>query len=177
MSNIYSGSGSPNSSVYGKPGDYYLDTAGGAGNTLWVKESGTATNTGWVAYSSGGGSAIPLYDAVTPVASPMIFSLNANVYNDVVLSPKGQNTFVAIKATGSNSVITGFTGGSVGQIITLFMVTSSPNNIRLGNQELSVAGNQILTNNGGDYFIQTTQVARGITLVYDGTYWVQLTGS
>ncbi|GEM_PF-4506331 len=44
----YQGSGSPNSVVTGNPCDIYLNTAGGAATTLWVKESGTATNTGWV---------------------------------------------------------------------------------------------------------------------------------
>lgn len=46
---IYKGSGSPNSTQVGSPCDLYLNTAGGAGATLWVKESGAATNTGWVA--------------------------------------------------------------------------------------------------------------------------------
>ncbi|HTQ42473.1 MAG TPA: hypothetical protein VMI75_06910 [Polyangiaceae bacterium] len=44
-----SGSGAPNGVVTGSPGDLYTNTAGGAGQTLWVKESGAATNTGWVA--------------------------------------------------------------------------------------------------------------------------------
>ncbi|HEY1813023.1 MAG TPA: hypothetical protein VGG74_11820 [Kofleriaceae bacterium] len=45
---IQTGSGSPNSSVTGNPGDLYLNTGGGSATTLWVKESGTGTNTGWV---------------------------------------------------------------------------------------------------------------------------------
>ena len=45
---IQTGSGSPNSVVTGNPGDLYLNTAGGASTTLYVKESGTGTNTGWV---------------------------------------------------------------------------------------------------------------------------------
>jgi hypothetical protein len=46
---IVSGSGSPNTnSVVAVPGSLYLNTAGGAGATLWVKESGTG-GTGWVA--------------------------------------------------------------------------------------------------------------------------------
>ncbi|HEY1814908.1 MAG TPA: hypothetical protein VGG74_21320 [Kofleriaceae bacterium] len=45
---IHTGSGSPNSSVTGNPGDLYLNTGGGSVTTLWVKESGTGTNTGWV---------------------------------------------------------------------------------------------------------------------------------
>jgi hypothetical protein len=42
-----SGAGTPNGSVNGNPGDLYTDTNGGAGATLYVKESGTGTNTGW----------------------------------------------------------------------------------------------------------------------------------
>jgi hypothetical protein len=45
---ISSGVGTPNGSVVGSPGDLYLNTSGGSGTTLYVKESGSATNTGWV---------------------------------------------------------------------------------------------------------------------------------
>jgi len=45
---IQTGTGSPNGAVTGSPGDLYLNKSGGAGTTLYVKESGTATNTGWV---------------------------------------------------------------------------------------------------------------------------------
>jgi hypothetical protein len=43
-----SGTGDPNGVVLGSPGDLYSRTDGGAGTTLYVKESGSATNTGWV---------------------------------------------------------------------------------------------------------------------------------
>ena len=42
------GSGSPNGSVAAPPGSIYLNTAGGAGTTLYYKSSGTG-NTGWQA--------------------------------------------------------------------------------------------------------------------------------
>lgn len=41
--------GDPNGSVLGVPGDLVVNTAGGAGTTLYVKESGNGTATGWVA--------------------------------------------------------------------------------------------------------------------------------
>jgi len=44
---IITGSGSPNGVVTAAPGCIYLNYAGGAGTTLYVKESG-AGNTGWV---------------------------------------------------------------------------------------------------------------------------------
>lgn len=48
-SKISSGTGSPNSVVTGSVGDQFLRTDGGASTTLYIKESGTATTTGWVA--------------------------------------------------------------------------------------------------------------------------------
>jgi len=42
------GSGVPNGNVVGKVGDLYINIAGSSGTTLWVKESGSGTNTGWV---------------------------------------------------------------------------------------------------------------------------------
>ena len=45
---VYAGAGNPNGFQGGKPCDIYLNTNGGAALTLWVKESGVATNTGWI---------------------------------------------------------------------------------------------------------------------------------
>jgi hypothetical protein len=42
------GHGSPEGVVWGSPGDLYADLDGGAGTTLWVKESGVSTQTGWI---------------------------------------------------------------------------------------------------------------------------------
>ena len=46
---IQSGFGSPNSVLVGNPGDLYLNKSGGAGTSVYIKESGAGTNTGWVA--------------------------------------------------------------------------------------------------------------------------------
>lgn len=45
---ISSGSGAPNGSVTGNIGDLYCDQTGTAGLVLWVKETGTGTDLGWV---------------------------------------------------------------------------------------------------------------------------------
>jgi hypothetical protein len=47
--NSYTGTGSPEGAVTGDVGDLYTNRSGGAGTTLYVKESGNGTNTGWVA--------------------------------------------------------------------------------------------------------------------------------
>jgi hypothetical protein len=45
---IRSGNGDPNGVITGSVGDLWLRLDGGAGTTLYVKESGTATTAGWV---------------------------------------------------------------------------------------------------------------------------------
>lgn len=47
--NSYTGEGSPEGAVEGNVGDLYINRSGGANTTLYVKESGNGTNTGWVA--------------------------------------------------------------------------------------------------------------------------------
>ena len=44
----YIGTGSPNGAVTASPPARYWNRSGGAGTTLYVKESGVNTNTGWV---------------------------------------------------------------------------------------------------------------------------------
>jgi hypothetical protein len=45
---VQRGTGTPNGTLVGSPGDLYVDLTGGAGVTFYVKESGSVTNTGWV---------------------------------------------------------------------------------------------------------------------------------
>lgn len=45
---ILIGEGSPEGIVSASPPTIYLNRLGGASTTLYVKESGSATNTGWV---------------------------------------------------------------------------------------------------------------------------------
>jgi len=46
---VKSGLGSPETVVTGSVGDLYRRLDGGANTTLYIKESGAATKTGWVA--------------------------------------------------------------------------------------------------------------------------------
>lgn len=45
---IYFGTGTPEGVVSAKIGSLYLNSSGGAGTTLYVKQSGNDTNTGWI---------------------------------------------------------------------------------------------------------------------------------
>lgn len=46
---VYSGTGTPQSRVKGNVGDLYLRTDGSTSTTLYVKETGNGTLTGWTA--------------------------------------------------------------------------------------------------------------------------------
>ena len=46
---IKSGAGTPEANVVGDVGHIYLRSDGGTNTTLYVKESGAGTNTGWAA--------------------------------------------------------------------------------------------------------------------------------
>ena len=46
---VHIGSGSPESAEVGSVGHIFLRTNGGAKTCIYVKESGTDTNTGWIA--------------------------------------------------------------------------------------------------------------------------------
>lgn len=46
---IHIGSGTPEGAEVGSVGHIFLRTDGGAGTTLYVKQSGASTNTGWSA--------------------------------------------------------------------------------------------------------------------------------
>lgn len=45
---IQYGTGTPEAVVTADIGAIYINTDGGAGTTLYIKESGTATDTGWI---------------------------------------------------------------------------------------------------------------------------------
>ena len=46
---IFVGTGTPEGNVTASVGALFLRTDGGANTTLYIKETGTDTNTGWVA--------------------------------------------------------------------------------------------------------------------------------
>lgn len=54
--NVYEGFGSPEGVQTGNMGDLFVNRNGGSSTTLYVKETGFATNTGWSAAGSGGAS-------------------------------------------------------------------------------------------------------------------------
>ena len=47
---FYYAYGDPNGFITANPGSIYMNLSAGAGTTLYIKESGVQTNTGWVAY-------------------------------------------------------------------------------------------------------------------------------
>jgi len=48
---IYTGAGTPENNQAGSVGDVYLRTDGSTGTTMYIKESGSDTDTGWSSVS------------------------------------------------------------------------------------------------------------------------------
>ncbi len=89
---IRSGSSTPEAAETASIGELFLRSDGGAGTTLYVKESGAATNTGWIAAST--------------AASASVFTnktLDAEATGNIVTIPftKWQNAAVCNNATPS----------------------------------------------------------------------------
>ncbi|MES2112917.1 MAG: hypothetical protein V4577_29470 [Bacteroidota bacterium] len=115
---LYGGSGSPQGSITANPGSMYFNTTGGNGTSIYVKESGSGTNTGWVPYASppatgaftanGGSSSYniahglgstPSYFTAVPTTTDAAgnFYLTANATNIIV-------NYLAAPASGTNNV-------------------------------------------------------------------------
>jgi len=138
---------------------------GATGPTGATGAAGAAGATGATGATGPAGSSLG-YIQVN--ASILDFNLGAHVYNDVALT-LGQVTYQAIKASGNNSVITGFSGGSAGKVLTLYMdPLGYVFQIRIGHDELSAAGNRTRTAALGDF---TLSDGKSVTFVHDGTYW------
>jgi len=109
-----SGSGDPNGVVFGNPGDVYQDTTG----SLWLKQSGSNTNTAWTQVSIG---AFPV-DATVHAANfnlapgflARVDSTAGNVIAQLpsiaTLAPRG--TIIGVKITAGTNIVTAVANGA-----------------------------------------------------------------
>lgn len=104
---LRSGSGSPEGAVVGKVCDVYLRTNGGASTTVYVKESGTGTNTGWVPVAPSG-SVADLDDltdvVITTPATGQTLTYNGSSWVNTMPGAKSFGTTVGNGVTVSTGV-------------------------------------------------------------------------
>lgn len=110
---VIGGTGDPDGAVTAPVGSLFLRTDGGAGTTIYTKESGTG-NTGWVAVSGGGGGASALA-AVLAVGNTTGGTDISVTTGDKVIAPAELTLEWATKMTlattlGASADV--FTGGS-----------------------------------------------------------------
>jgi hypothetical protein len=94
------GTGTPESAVLGTKGDMFLRTDGGAGTTLYVKESGTATNTGWIGYGAAGGGGSVATDAIWDAKGDLAGGTGANTAAKLTV---GANDTILMAASGETT--------------------------------------------------------------------------
>ena len=124
---LSSGAVPPNGAVVGSPGDLYFDTANGTAASLWVKETGVATNTGWVAANAtrfDGGAPLNLRANRPANQSPIDNTKNGivNLSSDTTaVAPGALADFGTIAGGDANGVSGdyGAIGGGVSNVIGL----------------------------------------------------------
>jgi hypothetical protein len=102
--NVKRGTGSPEGVVSGNVGDVFQRTDGGADTTLYVKESGVGTNTGWIAYGAPGGGTGGFTQGSVPFAdvSGNLIEDNANLFYDDIGNALGIGTITPAQALDVN---------------------------------------------------------------------------
>lgn len=110
---IRTAAGSPESAVTGSVGDLFLRDDGSAGSCLYIKESGSASNTGWQAYASkayhDGDDAQNIKIIAVPIADP------AGTFQSTATIPANSRVLRVDKTisevfNGTPTVTVGYTG-------------------------------------------------------------------
>jgi hypothetical protein len=152
---LYSGTGDPNGTVFGNPGDVYTDEAGGG---YWYKLSGANTNTNWTVFvlpdvidTPGVQVDINVPTSINPATAGRAFTANALNRSDVFFIQDGGpnnvrgffNAYVImgygfayfsveapVLVTGNNLIPAQNTciafNPPVGAVVTGFQLTASP---------------------------------------------------
>lgn len=156
---LQSGTGAPEGAVSGTPCDVFIRTNGSAGTTLYVKETGTATNTGWGVVESGPNGITVLTDATTTTLATITLadgaraagrlayaidvhdaSADSDVYaGDIqwVAQRKGATVTCSVAAMGTD-VVTKSHGGAALAVVMSCDVTSGTSAILKANADTAL---------------------------------------
>jgi hypothetical protein len=121
-----SGSGDPNGTIVGSPGDLWSDQAGGA-QSLYTKESGVATSAGW--------SPVTLPSYFDQLAASTVLPVANVVLHSLTLTPRAGHRFLinytgtAFDAIVAAGVATAFFDLFVDGVLMSTAVASIPNNV------------------------------------------------
>lgn len=147
------GSGTPESVVFGHPGDIFQRDDGLAGQALYVKDSGSETTTGWFPLNQ-----VPGAFQFRADISPAQLTANTDNY-----APTGIDTCSVLRvSTDASRNLSGITNGADGRILFLMNVGANP--LVLLHDQLSTAANRFLCPSGVSF---TLPANGGIQLVYD----------
>jgi hypothetical protein len=171
---VKTGSGTPEGVVTSPIGDLFLRTDGGAGTTLYIKESG-AGNTGWVV-SPNPNWLVPGTIGYTTPNTGIFTTLTGTRLVTVIATPTYSTTVSIDASAGSLAVITATNGTSFTIANPTNDVTGQLLSIRVKNTSGVVLGT--ITWDTLYKLAAFTKPANGfsrtVTFIYDGTNWVEL---
>lgn len=152
---LYTGNTNPNTTVTGSPCDVFLNASGGSATSLYVKESGNNTNTGWIGYGVGAGG--------SPGGSNgQIQYNNVGVFNGFTMG--GDCTFAVPNVTCTKTNGTSFAASATLDTTNASNITSGtlgvPVNLRVGTAASSAS---ITINANTTDIFEVTALAVGTT--------------
>lgn len=183
---LSAGSGTPEGAFLGSPCDLFLRTNGGAGTILYIKETGAATNTGWVAVPPGGtipvgsgGTGITSYtigdliQASAPTTLAKLASVAAGSYlrSGGVGTVSVWSTLLLPNAAAQGEVLT----ATAANTVTALGVGAAGDYLRSGGAGANVSwrspayGDMFLYDNAAALTIDTVNVYHGVTGMSSGT--------
>lgn len=157
---LYAGASAPNGSQVGHPGDGYVQLISGTVTLFWLKQSGTATNTGWQALAATG-TGSPEGVVAAPVGVPY------------AQTDGGTGNVAWVKNSGTGT--TGWRLVSTGQVIYNVLdygatgngVTDDTTAIQAALTAASAAGGKVVVP-AGTYKVTTTLTLTGNGVTFEG---------
>lgn len=119
--------GDPNGAITGNPGSVYINRSGGSSVSLWVKESGVLSNTGWVALASTSGFTMTGdIDLGGNKISEMAVTVESTA-GAATTAPAANTGFLVI--TGTGTAISKISGCAAGKVLKVMFSNATPNTL------------------------------------------------
>lgn len=121
---LYAGVGSPEAVVTAVPGSLYMNDSGGAGTSVYLKQSGTG-NTGWSAIAGVGGGTVTQVNTTGPLTGGPITTTGTIACATCVTSAASLTSNLPMFGAGSQAAAVGTVTGNTTEVATWTGATTS----------------------------------------------------